>query len=61
MSGDVRICGRCEEEYESYTFFVTDHFVGLVDKVEIEREYGNVCQECRRELADGQFWGVLEA
>lgn len=51
MMTEERICGRCNEEYGSYTVFVRDDFTSIVNHVEIKNEWGNICPECRRKVA----------
>lgn len=50
---DFADCGRCGSTYMRYLVFVKDEFPAIADHVFNENEYGQVCPDCRREVADG--------
>lgn len=54
-----RECGRCGEEYDPYTFFTRKGFNATSARFEIERKWGNVCRDCRREVMNSHDWGLL--
>lgn len=56
---ETRTCGRCGCEYEAYTVLVKDNFIGISDHARIKEKWGNICKDCRRDVADGKYYAVV--